>query len=43
VVEAVDADEDGVIGLDDWLWFAHCCREVFEEEQEVATEDLEVV
>lgn len=32
VVEAVDADRDGVIGLDDWLWFAHCCREVYNAE-----------
>ena len=32
VVEAVDADQDGFIGLDDWLWFAHCCRELWLEE-----------
>ena len=32
VVEAVDADQDGSIGLDDWLWFAHCCRELWLEE-----------
>jgi len=29
VIEAVDADKDGMIGLDDFLWFAACCKEVF--------------
>jgi Ca2+-binding EF-hand superfamily protein len=41
VLEAVDGDKDGSIGLEDWLFFGACCKEAWLEELE--NEELETL